>query len=361
MKIIVGMSGGVDSSVAAFLLKQQGYQVEGLFMKNWEDHQEGNQCSAAQDLADAQAVCEKLNIPLHTINFSTTYWDKVFQYFLDEYHAGRTPNPDILCNKEIKFKAFLDYSLSQGADYIATGHYARKKIIEDQFHLAKAKDRDKDQSYFLYAIDRHALEKSLFPIGDYTKNTIRAIAQDQGLITHDKKDSTGICFIGERKFKAFLSEYLLYQPGEIRSPQGELLGHHDGLMFYTLGQRQGLNIGGKKHHIEAPWYVVGKDIPNNRLIIAQGNDHPLLFSQGLICSQLHWLSHEKPHTSFTCTAKIRYRQSDQHCMVSPQSHGQYAVLFSDKQRAVTPGQSIVFYENNICLGGGIIEQAIPIC
>lgn len=356
-KIIVGMSGGVDSSVAAFLLQQEGYNVEGLFMKNWEDHQD-SQCSAAQDLADAQAVCDRLNIPLHTVNFSATYWDRVFQYFLDEYHAGRTPNPDILCNKEIKFKAFLDYAMAQGADYIATGHYARKKTDAEQVYLLKGKDRDKDQSYFLYAIDRAALAKSLFPIGDYPKSEVRAIAQAQGFINHNKKDSTGICFIGERKFKAFLSEYLLYQPGEIHSTQGELLGQHDGLMFYTLGQRQGLNIGGKKNHIEAPWYVVSKDIPNNRLIIAQSNDHPMLFSQGLFCSQLHWFSDEKPAAGFSCTAKIRYRQQDQHCMISPQDNDRYVVLFSDKQRAVTPGQSIVFYQRNVCLGGAVIDTSI---
>lgn len=357
MKIIVGMSGGVDSSVAAFLLKQQGHHIEGLFMKNWEDHNDEH-CSAAQDLADAQAVCEKINIPLHTVNFSNTYWDRVFQYFLNEYHAGRTPNPDILCNKEIKFKAFLDYAINQGAEYIATGHYARKKVDNDAVYLLKGKDREKDQSYFLYAIGRAALEKSLFPIGDYHKNEIRTIAQEQGFINHNKKDSTGICFIGERKFKSFLSEYLLYQPGEIHSPQGEVLGKHDGLMFYTLGQRQGLHIGGKKDHIEAPWYVVDKDIPNNILIVAQANDHPLLFSQGLICSQLHWFADGTPEAGFACTAKIRYRQIDQHCMISPQGNNEYAVLFSDKQRAITPGQSIVFYQNSTCLGGAIIDKII---
>lgn len=355
MKIIVGMSGGVDSSVAAFLLKQQGYQVEGLFMKNWEDYTDDKTCSAAVDLADAQAVCDTLAIPLHTVNFAATYWDRVFQYFLDEYHAGRTPNPDILCNKEIKFKAFLDYAMAQGADAIATGHYARRK--NDQ--LCKAKDREKDQTYFLYAIDRAALLKSVFPIGDYCKSDVRKIAEEQGLVTHNKKDSTGICFIGEKKFKAFLSEYLLYQPGEIQSPQGDVVGKHDGLMFYTLGQRQGLHIGGHKNYPEAPWYVVGKDIPRNILIVAQTNEHPMLFSQGLICSQLHWFLDERPAAGFTCTAKIRYRQLDQHCMVAPQNNGaEYIVMFSDKQRAVTPGQSIVFYQQNVCLGGAIIESAI---
>lgn len=357
MKVIVGMSGGVDSSVAAFLLKQQGHHVEGLFMKNWEDHQDEH-CSAAQDLADAKAVCEKLDIILHTVNFSKTYWDRVFQYFLDEYHAGRTPNPDILCNKEIKFKAFLDYAITLGADYIATGHYVRKKENNNDVYLLKAKDRDKDQSYFLYAIDKSALAKSLFPIGDYLKTEIREIAKTQNLITHNKKDSTGICFIGERKFKTFLSEYILYQPGDIHSTTGEILGKHDGLMFYTLGQRQGLNIGGKKDHIEARWYVVGKDIPNNVLIIAQSNDHPMLFSQGLICSQLHWFGDEKPEAGFACTAKIRYRQMDQHCMIAPQGDDHYVVMFSDRQRSVTPGQSIVFYQNSICLGGAIIDAPI---
>jgi len=361
MKIIVGMSGGVDSSVAAYLLQQQGYLVEGLFMKNWEDNNDKH-CSAAQDLADAQAVCATLNIPLHVVNFSAAYWDRVFQYFLDEYHAGRTPNPDILCNKEIKFKAFLEHALTLGADAIATGHYARVKTetksdTQDTY-LLKAKDRDKDQSYFLYAIDKSALAKSLFPVGDYLKTEIREIAKKQNLITHNKKDSTGICFIGERRFKTFLSEYLLYQPGEIHATTGEILGQHDGLMFYTLGQRQGLNIGGKKNHLEAAWYVVGKDTIKNILIVAQTNEHPMLFTQGLICSQLHWFADEKPQPGLTCTAKIRYRQLDQHCIIAPQENNRYAVLFSEKQRAATPGQSIVFYQHNICLGGAIIEEAI---
>lgn len=357
-KVIVGMSGGVDSSVAAYLLKQASYDVEGLFMKNWEDHNDPY-CSAAQDLADAQTVCEKLNIPLHSVNFSKAYWDRVFQHFLDEYHAGRTPNPDILCNKEIKFKAFLDYALSLGADYIATGHYARKKTEEGKNYLLKGKDRDKDQSYFLYAIGSSALDKSLFPVGDYPKTEVRRIAKELGFINHDKKDSTGICFIGERKFKAFLNEYLLYQPGEIHSTQGTLLGKHDGLMFYTLGQRQGLNIGGRKDSDEAPWYVVGKNIQDNILIVAQGNNHPMLFSQGLLCTDLHWFSEEPPKESLSCSAKIRYRQPDQHCLLASQNNGEYVVMFAEKQRAVTPGQSIVFYDQNICLGGAVITQIIP--
>ena len=353
-KVIVGMSGGVDSSVAAWLLQQQGYLVEGLFMKNWEQDDTENYCAAAVDLADAQAVCQQLGIPLHTVNFSETYWDQVFTHFLTEYQAGRTPNPDILCNKEIKFKAFLDYAKSLGADLIATGHYARV----DQGKLLKSKDRDKDQTYFLHAIDPDALHKTLFPVGDYLKKEIRAIAQELGLVTHHKKDSTGICFIGEKRFNQFLQEYLLTKPGDIVSTEGQTLGRHHGLMYHTIGQRQGLGIGGGHSTSNAPWYVVDKDIENNQLIVAQGSDHPMLYAQGLTCGAIHWLISSKIELPFTCYAKIRYRQTEQACVISPSDQGKHHVLFASPQRAVTPGQYIVFYDKNQCIGGAVIEQLI---
>lgn len=353
------MSGGVDSSVAAFLLKEQGHQVEGLFMKNWEEDDDDAYCTAANDLADAQAVSARLQIPLHTVNFAREYWDKVFTYFLAEYRAGRTPNPDILCNKEIKFKAFLDHALALGADYIATGHYARVAQNPHGFTLLKGTDREKDQSYFLHALNQYQLAHSLFPIGEYQKTKIREIAAAQGFINHAKKDSTGICFIGERKFKTFLSEYLLAQPGNIEDTSGKILGLHDGLMHYTLGQRQGLQLGGIKDRPEAPWYVIAKDIPRNVLIVAQGNDHPMLFAQGLICEQIHWISGTSPQLPLSCNAKIRYRQADQPCMVTTSEHNHYCVMFANKQRAITPGQSIVFYQGSECLGGAVITQAIP--
>lgn len=356
-KVIVGMSGGVDSSVAAWLLLQQGYVVEGLFMKNWEEDDTDTYCPAAQDLADAQAVCDKLNIPLHTINFAKHYWDKVFTHFLDEYAQGRTPNPDILCNKEIKFKAFLEYALELGADYIATGHYAQLKKTQAYTQLLKAKDREKDQTYFLHAVPPEAFEKTLFPVGEYLKKEIRSFALELGLITHDKKDSTGICFIGERRFKHFLSEYLLAQPGSIQSTTGDLLGQHDGLMFYTYGQRQGLHIGGRKNADPAPWYVVDKDLETNTLIVAQGQNHPRLYAQGLLCGPIHWLT-PTPDFPLTCQAKTRYRQADQACLVSPSTEGRHCVYFSTAQRAITPGQYIVFYENQQCLGGAVIESII---
>lgn len=353
-KVIVGMSGGVDSSVAALLLKNQGYQVEGLFMKNWEQDDSDSYCSAEADFADAKSVANQLQIPLHTVNFAREYWDRVFSYFLNEYELGRTPNPDVLCNKEIKFKAFLDHALTLGADFIATGHYA--KVRNGQ--LFKAKDRNKDQTYFLHAVDAAALSKTLFPVGDYPKSEIREIAREAGLITHNKKDSTGICFIGEKRFKSFLSEFILARPGEMRSATGELLGHHDGLMFYTLGQRQGLGIGGRQESNEEPWYVVDKDLGTNTLIVAQGQGHPMLYSQGLITGPIHWLVNYGEQLPLTCYAKTRYRQPDQPCVVSPENNNQHYVMFSEPQRAVTPGQFIVFYENNQCLGGAIIEQII---
>ena len=353
-KIIVGMSGGVDSSVTAYLLKQQGHQVIGVFMRNWGN--DDPHCSASQDLTDARSICNKLNIPFKTVSFADKYWDKVFKYFLDEYSAGRTPNPDIMCNKEIKFKAFLDYAMKQKADYIATGHYVRKQKNNDSWELLKGIDSNKDQSYFLYTLNQSQIANSLFPIGDYEKSKIREIAKQQGFITHDKKDSTGICFIGERKFKNFLKEYLLGKPGNIENDQGKVMGQHDGLMYYTLGQRQGINIGGIKGAKEAPWYVLAKDIKRNVLIVGQNHEHPLLMSNQLTCNQVHWISGTVPSLPLTCTAKTRYRQADQRCTIIEQTNGNYHVKFNIPQRAITPGQSIVFYQNELCLGGGIITD-----
>ncbi len=357
-RVIVGMSGGVDSSVAAWLLREQGYQVEGLFMKNWEQDDKDGFCAAANDLADAQAVCTQLDIPLHAVNFAEDYWQRVFSHFLNEYERARTPNPDVLCNKEIKFNAFLNHALELGADFIATGHYAKVQINNDTGTLFKAKDREKDQTYFLHAVDPAALAKTLFPIGDYLKTQVRSFAKELGLVTHDKKDSTGICFIGEKRFKTFLNEYMLARPGDIQSAQGERLGKHDGLMFYTLGQRQGLGIGGLRHSREEPWYVVDKNTATNTLIVAQGNHHPMLYAQGLICGPIHWLADCQDHLPLTCYAKTRYRQTEQACVISPANNGQHGVMFSTHQRAVTPGQYIVFYEKNQCLGGATIEQII---
>lgn len=353
-KIMVGMSGGVDSSVAAYLLKQQGYEVIGVFMQNWDN--DDPYCSANQDLTDARSVCNKLDIPFKTVSFAHTYWGKVFQYFLDEYAAGRTPNPDIMCNKEIKFKAFLEYAIKQKADYIATGHYVRKQKRDGRWQLLRGIDNNKDQSYFLYALSQSQIANSLFPIGDYEKSEIRAIAKQQNFITHDKKDSTGICFIGERKFKDFLKEYLLAKPGDIETTQGKVIGQHNGLMYYTLGQRQGINIGGLRGAKEAPWYVLSKNIKRNVLIIGQDHNHPLLMSNQLICKQVHWISSKTPDLPLTCTAKTRYRQTDQRCTIFDEKQGQYYVKFDILQRAITPGQSIVFYQNEICLGGGIITE-----
>lgn len=350
------MSGGVDSSVAAYLLIQQGFQVEGLFMKNWDEDDGTEYCTAKEDLADAQAVANKLNIKLHTANFAAEYWDNVFEHFLAEYKAYRTPNPDILCNREIKFRAFLDYAITLGADFIATGHYAKVHKQGTFSALHKGLDKNKDQSYFLHAVAGREFDKTLFPLGELTKPEVRKIAEQQGFINAAKKDSTGICFIGERRFKDFLAQYLPAQPGDIITTQGENLGQHHGLMFYTLGQRQGIGIGGVKSKPEAAWYVVDKDIQQNRLIVGQGNDHPLLFSQALIVEKIHWIN-EPPVLPLACMAKARYRQADQACQISIIDHG-FMVYFEQKQRAITPGQSVVFYQQELCLGGGVITQRL---
>jgi tRNA-specific 2-thiouridylase len=356
-KVIVGMSGGVDSSVSALLLREQGYRVEGLFMKNWEEDDGTQYCTAKEDFADAQAVADKLGIPLHGANFAAEYWDNVFEHFLEEYRAGRTPNPDILCNREIKFRAFLDYALTLGADAIATGHYARCGKENGLGTLLKGMDGNKDQSYFLHAVGHRELEQTLFPLGDMAKPEVRQVAEQHGLATAKKKDSTGICFIGERRFKDFLQQYLPAQPGDIHSLDGEMLGHHQGLMYHTIGQRQGLGIGGLANHIDAPWYVVDKDLDRNVLLVAQGNEHPALFKSALYAREILWIAGFEPQLPLSCCAKVRYRQPDQACTVQRKGDG-YEVVFEQPQRAVTPGQSVVFYQGERCLGGGVIERTM---
>ncbi|HTQ98828.1 MAG TPA: tRNA 2-thiouridine(34) synthase MnmA [Candidatus Acidoferrum sp.] len=357
-KVIVGMSGGVDSSVAALLLREAGYQVEGLFMKNWDEDDGTEYCTAKADLADAEAVCRKLGIKLHTANFAAEYWNHVFEHFLDEYRNGRTPNPDILCNKEIKFKAFLDYALYLGADMIATGHYARTQDVDGQTWLLKGLDPNKDQSYFLSAVNQRQLERTLFPVGHLPKAEVRSLAAQYEFVTHDKKDSTGICFIGERRFRDFLQTYLPAQPGDIETTDGNILGRHDGLMYHTLGQRAGLRIGGVRGGEEAPWYVAAKDLARNVLIVVQGNEHPLLLSSALTATKLDWVN-GPPALPLVCMAKTRYRQADQACTVNLLDNDHVHVQFVRPQRAVTPGQQVVFYQGERCLGGGVIESCQP--
>jgi len=353
-RVVVGLSGGVDSAVAALLLKRAGHEVTGLFMKNWEEDDTATRCTAEEDLKEVRAVCEILAIPLQTVNFSAEYWDRVFHYFLEEHKAGRTPNPDVLCNKEIKFSAFLEHALTLGADKIATGHYARVRDVRGQYQLLKGADDAKDQTYFLYTLGQNELARTLFPIGHLTKPQVRELARAAGLPNHGRKDSTGICFIGERDFRDFLKRYLPAQPGEMRTLAGELKGRHEGAMYYTLGQRQGLGIGGEGQ----PWYVVDKDIERNILYVEQGKDHPALFSDGLMASQLHWVAGQPPAVPRPCSAKVRYRQADQPCVLEAIEAGMARVSFDSPQRAVTPGQSIVFYQGDMCLGGGVIDRRL---
>lgn len=346
------MSGGVDSSVAALVLKETGYDVIGVFMKNWDEQDATGVCTADADYDDVRRVCDQIDIPYYTVNFERQYWDRVFTYFLEEYKRGRTPNPDVMCNKEIKFKAFLEKALQLEADFLATGHYAQIGRESDLFTLLRAEDQNKDQSYFLYTLGQKQLAKTLFPIGHLTKKQVRERARKANLATAHKKDSTGICFIGEKDFKEFLSQYLPAQPGEMRTFEGELKGYHDGLMYHTLGQRKGLGIGGAGE----PWFVVGKDLPTNTLWVAQGQDHPALYTTALRAQDLSWVSGQPPGSSFKCTAKFRYRQPDQAVTVHLTDTGAQ-VEFGKKQRAITPGQAVVFYSGPVCLGGGTIEEA----
>jgi len=370
LRVVVGLSGGVDSSVSALLLMAQGYRVEGVFMQNWEDDDE--HCTARQDYRDAAAVAARLGMPIRTVNFADEYWERVFAHFLAEYGAGRTPNPDILCNREIKFRAFLDHARALGADRIATGHYVRRGTddvrgasgsdVADRSAapapatLLRGLDASKDQSYFLHTLDQSQLAPALFPVGDLDKPRVRELARQAGFAVAAKKDSTGICFIGERKFRDFLAEYLPAQPGEIVDEHGAVLGRHTGLMFHTLGQRQGLGIGGRSDGTDAPWYVLEKDLANNRLIVGQGHDHDWLFRSTLVAHAVGWVAGQPPAATFPCTAKVRYRQEDIPCEthVVDADTGEIRVRFDTPVRAITPGQSVVLYDGERCLGGGVI-------
>ncbi len=351
--VIVGMSGGVDSSVAAAKLLEDGHQVTGLFMKNWEEDDDQEYCAATEDLADAQDVCETLGIELKTVNFSHEYWNRVFQIFLDEYRNGRTPNPDIVCNKEIKFKEFLQWAMHLGADFIATGHYARLIKQDNVWLLRKGRDVEKDQSYFLHTLDQQALRHANFPIGEMHKGAVREMAKKLGLPVHDKKDSTGICFIGERRFADFLGRYLPSRPGPIETLEGDVIGRHRGACFYTVGQRHGLGIGGEGE----PWYVVDKDVNRNVVTVVQGRNHRALAQKTVLVEQLHWVTGSPPALPLVCSAKIRYRQDDRQCVICMPGATCTRVEFDQPQWAVTPGQSIVFYQDDVCIGGGIIRAA----
>jgi tRNA-specific 2-thiouridylase len=357
-RIVVGLSGGVDSAVAAMLLKDAGADIHALHMTNWEDDE--GYCTAAADLQDARRICERLDVPLHHVNFAREYRERVFEHFLSEYRAGRTPNPDVLCNREIKFGVFRNYAKRLGAERIATGHYARIRYVDGTAQLWKAADRHKDQSYFLHAVSDAALAETLFPLGELSKGEVRGIARDRDLNVYDKKDSTGICFIGERPFREFLAQYLPARPGPIRTPNGRTLGEHAGLMYYTIGQRQGLGIGGLQDAGDAPWYVAAKDLNDNALIVVQG-EHPLLYSDELDATAASWIA-QPPEALrraelLSCRAKVRYRQTDRDCTVGSSPDGRLTVSFDEPQRAVAPGQSVVFYEGERCLGGAVIDRA----
>ncbi|WP_335869254.1 tRNA 2-thiouridine(34) synthase MnmA [Bacillus sp. 2205SS5-2] len=351
-RVVVGMSGGVDSSVAALLLKEQGYDVIGIFMKNWDDTDENGVCTATEDYDDVIRVANQIGIPYYAVNFEKQYWDKVFTYFLDEYKAGRTPNPDVMCNKEIKFKAFLEHAVKLGADYLATGHYAQVQDQGGEVKMLRGHDHNKDQTYFLNQLNQAQLEKVMFPIGHLEKKDVRKIAKEANLATAEKKDSTGICFIGERNFKEFLSQYLPAQPGLMETLAGEVKGKHDGLMYHTIGQRHGLGIGGAGD----PWFVVGKDLKRNVLFVEQGFGHDSLYSTSITATDLSFTSKESPQTEFRCTAKFRYRQDDVAVRVQLQENGEAIVVFDEPSRAVTPGQAVVFYQGDVCLGGGTINK-----
>ncbi len=354
--IVIGMSGGVDSSVAALLLKEQGYKLVGVFMKNWDEPDEDGVCTATEDYEDVQAVCNQIGIPYYTVNFEKEYWDRVFSYFLEEYKKGRTPNPDVMCNKEIKFKAFLDYALKIGADYIATGHYVQTDFNNGEYRLLRGADKNKDQTYFLCGLNQYQLSKSIFPIGHMDKSQVRDIAIENQLKTASKKDSTGICFIGERNFSKFLSNYLPAKSGEIRSLEGEIKGKHWGLMNYTLGQRKGLGIGGSG--TGEPWFVVDKDLKNNILYVVQGGNNPKLYSYGLYANDINWIGDKPKEGLLNCTAKFRYRQPDQKVRVEILKDNTCKVIFDKPQKAITPGQAVVFYQGELCLGGATIDQVI---
>lgn len=356
IRVVIGMSGGVDSSVAALLLKEQGYDVIGVFMKNWDEKNDEGVCTAEEDYEDVRRVCDQIGIRYYTVNFVKEYWDRVFTYFLDEYKKGRTPNPDVMCNKEIKFKAFLDYAMKIGAQYLATGHYAQVDYADGEYRMLRGVDSNKDQTYFLCMLGQQQLSKTLFPVGHLTKKEVREIAARAGLKTANKKDSTGVCFIGERDFNKFLSNYLPAKSGEIKTLEGKVLGKHDGLMYYTLGQRKGLGIGGIG--TGEPWFVVDKDLKKNILYVAQGENNPVAFSYGLEASDLNWVSNAEKDNMFKCTAKFRYRQQDQGVTVILKEDNRCTVVFDNPQRGITPGQAVVFYNGEVCLGGGIIDKVI---